>query len=108
MSTMGIRRACSYSATIKTPKDPSSYSEILVTFQQNKINMITKHESDLTISGDSIVVNLNQEETRQFNVGKPVLLQVRCYAAEYDAPGSAAWPLDVRPALDDTILGGGS
>ena len=105
---MGIRRACSYSATIKTPKDPSSYSEILVTFQQNKTNLISKHLEDLTVSGDSIVVKLNQTETKQFVAGKPAFLQIRCYAAEYDAPCSAAWPLDVRPALDDSILGGGS
>ena len=103
---MGIRRACSYSATIKTPNNPSSYSEILVTFQQNKNNLISKHLEDITISGDSIVVNLNQEETKQFETGKLAYLQVRCYAAEYDAPGSAAWALDVWPALDDAILGG--
>lgn len=105
---MAFRRACSYSATIKTPKEPSNYSEILVTFQQNKTNLISKHLEDITISGDSIVVKLNQTETAQFVAGKPAFLQIRCYAAEYDAPGSAAWPLDVRPALDDTILGGGS
>ena len=105
---MAIRRACSYSATIKTPKTPSSYSEILVTFQQNKTNLVSKHLEDLTVSGDSIVVKLNQTETKQFVAGKPAFLQIRCYAAEYDAPGSAAWPLDVRPALDDSILGGGS
>ena len=105
---MAIRRACSYSATIKTPKDLSSYSEILVTFQQNKTNLISKHLEDITISGDSIVVKLNQTETKQFVAGKTAFLQIRCFAAEYDAPGSSAWPLDVRPALDDTILGGGS
>ena len=105
---MAIRRACSYSATIKTPKTPSSYSEILVTFQQNKTNLVNKHLEDLTVSGDSIVVKLNQTETKQFVAGKTAFLQIRCFAAEYDAPGSAAWPLDVRPALDDTILGGGS
>lgn len=105
---MGIRRACSYSATIKTPKKPSTYSEILVTFQQNKTNLISKHLADLTVSGDSIVVKLNQRETAQFVAGITAFLQIRCYAAEYDAPGSAAWPLDVWPALDDTILGGGS
>lgn len=103
---MGIRRACSYSATIKTPKNPNDYSEILVTFQQSNVNLISKNKSDITVSGDCIVVNLNQEETKQFVAGKMALLQVRCYAAEYDAPGSAAWSIDVWPALDDTILGG--
>lgn len=105
---MAFRRACSYSATIKTPKEPSNYSEILVTFQQDKTNLVSKHLEDLTVFGDRIVVKLNQTETKQFVAGKLAFLQIRCYAAEYDAPGSAAWPLDVWPALDDTILGGGS
>ena len=105
---MAFRRACSYVAAIKTPKAPNTYSAILVTFQQEKVNLISKSLNDLTLLEDRVVVQLNQEETKQFVAGKPAYLQIRCYAAEYDAPGSAAWPLDVRPALDDTILGGGS
>lgn len=105
---MGFRRACSYVAAIKTPKAPSTYSAILVTFQQEKVNLISKSLNDLSLLEDRVVVLLNQAETKQFVAGKLAYLQIRCYAAEYDAPGSAAWPLDVRPALDDTILGGGS
>ena len=105
---MGIRRACSYQATIRTPKPPNTYSEILVTFQQDGENLISKIKAALTLDSTGVIVNLNQEDTKKFKAGFKALLQVRCYAAEYDAPGSACWPIDVYPSLDDQILGGGS
>lgn len=103
---MAIRRACSYSATIKTPKAPSSYSEILVTFQQNGINIINKTLEDLTIDGDAFIVQLTQPETAQFTDGKQAWVQMRCFVSDVEAPGSPVWPIDVFPALNDTILGG--
>ena len=103
---MAIIRACSYQATIKTPKAPSTYSEILVTFQQNKVNLISKGLGALETDENYVTVNLNQEETKLFTENIPAYLQIRCYAEEYDAPGSKVWPLDVYPALDDQILGG--
>ena len=105
---MGIRRACSYQATIQTPEPPDTYSAILVTFQQDGVNLISKNLEDLEYTDIAVIVKLNQEETKQFVIRKPAYLQIRCFASEYNAPGSAAWPLDIKPALDDTILGGGS
>lgn len=102
---MGMRRACSYQATIRTPEAPGNYSELLLTIQQNGQNLINKTRSELTVNETSVVVNLTQEETAQFAAGKPALLQLRCYASEYDAPGSHAWAIDVLPALNDQILG---
>ena len=103
---MAFRRACSYQATIQPPEAPTTYSAVLVTFQQNGNNLINKTLSDLTIDGDVFVVNLTQEETAIFDDGKQAWLQIRCYASAYNAPGSAAWPIDVLPALNDQILGG--
>ena len=103
---MAIKRACSYQATIETPKAPSTYSEILVTFQQGGVNLIQKGLADLETDENNVTVNLNQEETKRFVAAIPAYLQIRCYAEEYDAPGSKVWPLDVLPALDDQILGG--
>lgn len=102
---MAFRRACSYQATIQTPEDPTTYSAVLVTFQQNGINVINKSLADLTIDGDAFVVQLTQAETAMFESGQQLWLQIRCYASTYNAPGSAAWPIDVLPALNDMILG---
>lgn len=103
---MGIRRACSYQVRITTPKPPSEYSAILVTVQQNGNNIINKPLSSLETDTKYVYMMLNQEETKQFYAGIPAYLQIRCFTSEYDAPGSKCWPIDVWPALNDTILGG--
>lgn len=101
---MAIIRACSYTATIQPPTDPSNYSAILVTFQQDGTNLINLDEDDITISDGKIIVNLDQTQTKLFACGKKALMQIRCYASQYEAPGSAVWAIDVCPALNDEVL----
>lgn len=101
---MGLRRACSYKANITLPKTASTYSAILITIQQDGQNLVSKTKSQLTTSGSTVTMNLTQEETRQFEAGIPAYLQIRCFASATDAPGSACWPVEVWPALDDQIL----
>lgn len=103
---MALRRACSYQATFKTPEDPANYSAMLVTLHQNGQNLINKDQTQLTIDGDYVILQLDQEETKLFTAGKPALIQIRCYESQYNAPGSAAFQIDVAPALNDVILGG--
>ena len=100
---MAFRRACSYEATIKTPVDPSTYSAIVVTFKQGE-TVVQKTLPDLTLTATSVVVKLTQAETAAFTAHKKVHLQIRCYAATYDAPGSKIWSLPVEDALDDEVL----
>ena len=102
---MGIRRACAYKLRITTPAAPENYSAMLVTFQQDQVNIINKSLEDLTIDGDAVVCNLTQEETKLFHEGW-ALVQARCFASDYDAPGSKILKLQVWPALDDTVLPG--
>ena len=101
---MAFRRACSYEATIRTPVAPSNYSAILVTFQQGGVNLVQKALEDLTLTETSVVVQLTQAETALFEAKKNAYLQIRCYASEYNAPGSKIWPLKVEDALDDEVL----
>lgn len=101
---MGLRRACTYQATIRTPKAPSNYSKFLLTIQQNGQNLINKTQADLQTDATSVIVTLTQAETAQFVAGVPALLQLRCYASADEAPGSKAWSIDVYPALNDQIL----
>lgn len=100
---MAFRRACSYQASITPPEAPATYSSVLVTFKQDNVQ-IDKSLSDLTVSGGDFIVKLAQEETSRFTAGKNAWLQIRCFASTYNAPGSAVWPIDVMPALNDTIL----
>ena len=101
---MAIRRACSYTATIQTPEDPTTYSAILVTVAQNGTNIFNKDESDLVFDDGKILLQLDQTETKQLSCGKKAFIQVRCYKSQYEAPGSAVWAVDVCPALNDEVL----
>ena len=101
---MALRRACSYQANIKTPEAPDTYSAILVTFQQNQQNLFNLDKSQLIIGEEMVTVQLDQEQTRQFQAGVPAFLQIRAYKSQYDAPGSKVWTLDVYPALNDEVL----
>lgn len=101
---MSIRRVCSYSATIQTPVDPSTYSAIVVTFAQAGETIVSKNKSALTLGANSITVNLDQSETKLFDPTKNALMQVRCYKSQYDAPGSEIWAIRVDPALNEDIL----
>lgn len=103
---MGIRRACSYQATFQTPEAPANYSDILVTIQQNGVNMFNKYRANLEIGTETVTLQLTQEETAQLEAGTPAQIQIRCFGSTYNAPGSAAYSVDVWPALNDVILGG--
>lgn len=105
---MGIRRACSYQATIQTPVSPANYSVIVVTIAQDDQILVSKDLSELVTDESTVMVQLTQEETAQFEAGVPAYMQIRCYAGIYDAPGSTVWQVDVWPSLDDTILPGGT
>lgn len=99
-----IIRACSYTATIEAPENPTGYSAILVAFQQDGVNKIEKNKSHLTFENNNIIVKLTQEETKLFACGKQVFMQIRCYKSQYNAPGSRIWAINVCPALDDEVL----
>ena len=112
----GIHRAGTYPATIKTPKAPTEYSAIQVTFSQNQQVLVTKQLGDtgLTINGDVVEVTLTQTETLQFqpSVGSPMgavksppaFLQIRCFASDLEAPASACWPIPVYDSLTQNVL----
>ena len=53
-----------------------------------------------------MILQLTQAETAQFVAGIPAQIQIRCYGSAYNAPGSAAYVIEVWPALNDEILGG--
>ena len=101
---MGMIRACSYTATIQTPQDPTDYSSILITFAQGGNTILQKDETDVLFDGNKVVIQLDQEETKSFTCGKKAYIQIRCYESQYNAPGSAIFAIDVWPALDDQIL----
>lgn len=101
---MAIIRCCSYTAGIKTPINPAEYSKIIVTFSQDKKQIIVKNKAELTLQADAVKVQLTQEETALFSAPGEALLQLRAYKSEYDAPGSRMWAIPVYPTNNEEIL----
>lgn len=99
-----IVQSCSYEAEIKTPKNPSNYSQIVVTFAQNGTVIINKAKSSLTVGTDSVTVHLSGTETKQFDPLYIALMQIKCYTSTYEAPGSCVFGIQVCPALNDEVL----
>ena len=101
---MGLRVACSYKATFQLPEDPSNYTAILVTFSQRRQNLINLDKTQLQIDGQSVIAQLNQEQTNLFEANVPAFVQVRAYKSQYEAPGSHVWTIDVWPSLNQEVL----
>lgn len=111
---MAFRRFGSYQATIRTPEAPDGYSAIQVTIAQDQAVLVTKEKTDLTIDGDTVVLNLTQQETAGFRPtgvshmgrtpGGPAYLQIRCYKAATDAPASRIWALHVYDSNSEEVL----
>lgn len=101
---MAFIRACSYGCSITPPKDPSTYNAVLVTIAQDGVNLVNKNLSDLEISGADIILTLTQQETAKFVSGKRAWMQTRCFVSDSEVDGHVPWPIDVFPALNDTIL----
>lgn len=101
---MPIIPGASYSATIQTPLPAENYSAMRVTFAQRGQVLLQKTEADLLIQNGLVVVQLSQEDTQGFMPGAAALMQIRCYRSQYDAPGSACWPIAVLQSNDTEVL----
>ena len=113
----GIRRACSYAATITTPEAPTEYSEIRATFAQDQqiVYNFTLNDDEMRMEEDGVIVMLAQEQTAAFKpsagspmgrqLGGPVYLQLRCYKSRYEAPGSKTWEIPVFDSENTEVMG---
>ena len=97
--------------------DPSVYSRILITYQQNGKTVLEKTQDDLTIEettapcDDTKTVyaawlRLTQDETKQFKAeaGNPVAVQVRVLTTANEALASDKAYFRVQDVLNDEVL----
>lgn len=97
--------------------DPSEYSRILITYQQNGETILEKTQNDLTIEETTapcdetkIVyaawLRLTQEETKLFDAdtGNQVVVQVRVLTTSNEALASEKKYFKVHDVLNDEVL----
>lgn len=87
------------------PEDPSSFSEIEITYQQLGVILFQKYKKDLTFDDDKVAkFRLTQEETLMFALDSPVRIQVKVLTSGNDVLASQIFDVPVKEILNRNIL----
>lgn len=95
----------SYTYTI--PFDVADLSVVRATFKQTTLAgavLVVKGKADCTLSGNTVVVTLTQEETLGFTPGIKVRAQLRCLSGAGAAYSTKPYEEDVYECLDGEVL----
>lgn len=96
--------------TFKLPIDTSECDIIQVTFRQGKRKLVKASQGSTLASGmsfdaDKVIVILTQEETKDFDYGDDMYVQLRALTAGGEAYASKSYQIMVEDVEDDSILG---
>lgn len=95
--------------TFTLPEQASSYAEIHITYKQCGAKVI-KHAQDgviptgMSFNGKDVIIRLEQEETKIFNAGDFVSVQVRVLTAGGDSFASQIFKCRIDDVLNDEVL----
>ena len=94
--------------TFTLPIDTGTCSEILVSYRQKNVALDKHYQNDtlpegMALSGETVVINLTQEETKQFAKGD-VYVQVRVLTTAGKAFASQKFRISANDVLNEVIL----
>lgn len=95
--------------TFTLPLDTSTLKEIQVSYKQGNLKLI-KHYQDgilpdgMTISANTVIVRLSQEETKKFNAKDTATVQVRVLTNDDDVFASQKFVISVVEVISEDIL----
>lgn len=72
-----MRRGTTPTITINTDLDLTDASNLFVTFKQDGVVVFEKTLSDVTVTEETVVVNLTQDETLALNTSAGLQFQIR-------------------------------
>lgn len=84
--------------------DPAVIDKIRITYAQAGAIVLTKETEDIRLDRNVAMVKLTQEETKRFEMGKPVMMQVRILTLGGDALASDIIDDVVFDVLDDEVM----
>lgn len=99
-----MRRGTTPTHVFNTDIDLSEASVIWLTYKQNGNVLFTKEMPDMTITEDSISVELSQEETLQFVPDKTVKIQIRARFADGSAIASNVIQTTANTILKEGVI----
>ena len=104
---MSFYRVTTPQHTFTLPFSTSECSVIQVTYTQGGVQLVKEYDgtlpSGMVLDDDTVIINLTQEETKQFKVGT-VSAQVRVLTTGNKAYASSEFTVSVRKVNNDEVL----
>lgn len=100
----GIRRGTTPLNTFEVDVDLTGAEVIYITYKQNGQTVIEKTKDDCTITATQIEVELTQEETLAFILGKTVEVQIRARYSSGNAIASNIIKVTAEEILKEGVI----
>ncbi len=99
-----MRQGTTPTHTFTLPIGTDIVSKVLIVYAQSDEEILRKTEQDCNVMGNTISVDLTQDETFLFDCGKNVQIQVRILTSDGKALASNIIVTDVDNCLTDEVL----
>lgn len=86
------------------PLEASDIKEVKVTYSQDDTIILSKKKDGCTITDNTVVVALSQEDTFKFDSSKHVKIQLRILTDKDHVFSSKIMTISVGACLDDEVL----
>ena len=90
--------------TFELPFGVDVIDKVRVIYSQNGINKLIKEKGDCILEGNTVQVNLTQEDTFLFDCRYPVKLQVRVLTIGGDALATEPYSMTVYECLEMEVI----
>ena len=100
-----IYRGTTHSFEFDMETDLSEVSVMWVTLAQNGIERVTKETEDIEIEGQTVKVNLSQEDTLALKPNRTAKIQIRILLNDGSAEITETIEREVHDCLKDGVIG---
>lgn len=101
---MTMRRGSTPTHTFTLPIGVDKIAKLRITYAQLGRIVLTKTEEDVTISGNTVSVQLTQSETLAFRDNRDVEIQIKALTKGGESLVSEIWRVDAGRCLDDEVM----
>jgi len=100
----GFPRGTTPKIVFTLPFPASALESVYITFSQGRAETLIKHGNQITAEGNTLTVQLTQEETLKFFDRLPIEIQIRAIDTEGSAIASKIITTDVARILQGGVI----